>query len=123
MLLQAVPEFAASIREHRKRFPDQALLYELLAPLFDFVVQTFRQDPNVARRTFSLVETIMMRASKDVKDAFAIELLEPLAEDADHTFYPNLEPLMGPTTKQEFAGMRTWFNEYGERNRGGSTSS
>ena len=112
LLMDALPEFSSTVREHRSDYPDDPMLYLLLAPLFDFVVERFAGDPDVAVRAYAVVEKIMEDGSPYVRDAFAIEMLEPLAQDNNHEFSPDLEPFMGPVTKKEFVAMRKWFDEY-----------
>lgn len=111
LLLDAVPEFASAIREYRATWPDQPMLYPLIAQLFDFAVETMSESADVAMRAYSVVENVMINGSKEVKNCFAIEMLEPLVGDSHHEFYPNLEAVMGPATKHELDGMRKWWTE------------
>ena len=112
LLCKELPEFAPAVREHRAEWPDQPMLYSLLGSLFRFVVSeaeaTHGRPCDVAYRAYRVVENVLESGNESLRDCFVIEMLEPIANDSDNTFYPNFEPLMGPLSTREVRDIREW---------------
>ena len=109
LLSQALPEFAPAVREHRLEWGDEPMLYVLVGGLFNLLVDSSKmaQPPGeLARRAYEVVEKAMTEGTPDVKDLFAIEMIEPFWGDPHHEFYPNFESLMGPASLAKLEAMR-----------------
>lgn len=115
LLVTALPEFADNVRQHRAEWPDDPMLYILIGSLFDLAVSAARESHNgmsLARRIYQVVERALSDGEKSVQDCFAIEMIEPLAGDPKHEYYPNLETVMGPVALDELRGWRQWGTRY-----------
>lgn len=110
LLNEHLPEFADEVRAHRSEWPDDPMLYPLIARLFDFVVEaSVLRSKDVLRRAFATVELAIVEGSSGVRDCFAIQMLEPVANDPKHERYPNFEPFLGPASTREIQQMRQWW--------------
>jgi hypothetical protein len=115
LLIDAVPELAAVVRENREAWPDTSMLYGVVGQLFEVVVEAGRRDDadarDLVRRAFAFTERMLIEGTPSVSDCFSIQILEPLGSDQDHEYYPDFEYAMGPAT---LADLRSRF-EWGRR--------
>lgn len=119
MLREALPEFEYAIKEHVADWPDDPMLYLLIAPLFRHTAELRpgkeRERLQFARRAYELVDRMLSEGSPSVRDCFAIEMIEPLSGDPPEVveqYYPGLEGVLGPAGKKELATMREWGRRY-----------
>ena len=116
LLIDALPELATVVREHREEWPDSGMLYSLVARLFDAVVEAGHRDDadarDLIRRAYALTERMLVEGTPSVSDCFSIEMLEPLGNDPDHEQYPNLEFAMGPAALADLRSRFEWNRRY-----------
>jgi hypothetical protein len=116
LLIDAVPELAAVVRENREEWPDTSMLYGVVAQLFDLVVEAGRRDDpearDLVRRAFALTERMLVEGTPPVSDCFTIQMLEPLGSDQHHEYYPDFEYAMGPATLADLWSRFEWGRRY-----------
>ena len=116
LLIRAVPDMTEAVREHRTDWPTDPMLYLLLPILFGLVTDGVENrgatGRDLARRAYGLVDRALSEGDEIVNTAFAIEMIEPLANDESHIHYPNLDFALGAAVRKEMAGMRQWSRRF-----------
>jgi hypothetical protein len=119
ILREALPEFCHAIEEHVSEWPDAPMLYLLIGALFNCAANAFwageeEEQLSFARRAYQIVDKMLSEGSPSVRDCFAIEMIEPLSDEAKivEQIYPGLESILGPAGKEELAKMREWWRQH-----------
>lgn len=114
LLPEAIPEFTEAIEEHRRSYPDEPMLYVLVGDLFQSIVAMppSLERADLIRRFYAFTEEMLVNGSGEVRDCFAIELIEPPTGGGSAYYFPGIEIRLGSAGQKELAGMNEWGRRY-----------
>jgi hypothetical protein len=94
-ILKALPECTAIVDAHLEEWPGEPMLYLLLQEVSRMIFDPpeSAEQLDVIRRAYDLCERALSEGSREVRDCFAIELLEPLSGDPEGFFLAALGPI------------------------------
>jgi hypothetical protein len=93
-IIKALPERAAIVSAHLAEWQDEPMPYLLLSDIFQMMSKIPRgpEQLDLIRRAYDLCDKALSDGSREVRDCFAIELIEPLSFEPDETFLSALGP-------------------------------
>jgi hypothetical protein len=111
LLINALPEFAETVREHRALYGEEPSHFVLMNILFEEVQKRASEDQSMdfAIRSFQLLDRILKSGEADARYPVLVEIIEPLAHrpyKSGHLL-DKIERVLGPVALAELKKIRS----------------